>query len=318
MDLFKKKNERQLDQKIVLTYFKDKKTNKKQQIIAYCEDNKIKLLDTKQKLKHEINIPKSELVRHGDLAEDLTDKEKELSFQINEGKDKYVFIFDKFDDFNSWLTQLGLIMKTVGTYGYPLRVACLKSAWRYPIPFYRSIQYIRYNGGLETEGIFRVSPNFDEKQFVLKILNSDSNSGEIDFQNIRIASGCCKDYLSSLDNPIIPYTEYDKFLMCSEEQDQKKREHDLRKLVEHLPLINQNCLWYLIDLLYLIHLNREKTLMSASNLAVVFTPSCVRNPLAKDPLKSMNDIKVLQVGFETLISSYPKIFKNIKNDNENI
>ena len=245
-------------------------------------------------------------------------KEKDLSFQINEGKDKYVFIFDKFEDFNNWITQLGLMMKTVGTYGYPLRVACLKSAWRYPIPFYRSIQYIRYNGGLETEGIFRVSPNLEEKQFVLKILNSDSNSGEIDFQNIRIASGCCKDYLMSLDDPIIPCSEYDKFLMCSEESDQKKREKNLKKLVEHLPIINQNCLWYLIDLLYLIHLNREKTLMSASNLAVVFTPTCVRNPLSKDPMKSMAEVKVLQVGFETLISSYLKIFKNIKNDNENI
>lgn len=269
------------------------------------------------KEKHRYHMASIKLERYGEMTRAIPDDKQEKTFELVTEKGNILIIFSSYTPFIHWLTYLGLHMKIKGTYGYPLRIACLKSGWRYPIPLFRSIQYLRYNNAIKTEGLFRISPNADEKNYVTKIMNSDMHSGFIDFKTITIASAVCKDYLSKLPDSLIPHESYSKFLEIGRISDKKEMLMELRKFVDHLPLINQQCLWYIIDFLFLVQSHHKDNKMTAKNLAVCFTPSCVRNP-ALDPLQAMTDQKDLQIAFETMIEYYNKVFKNVKQINETI
>lgn len=269
------------------------------------------------KEKHRYSMANTKLERYGDLTKSIPEDKQEKSFELITEKMNVMIIFKSYTPFIHWLTYLGLHMKIKGTYGYPLRIACLKSGWRYPIPLFRSIQYLRYNNGIKTEGLFRVSPNADEKNYVTQIMNSDMHAGHIDFKSITIASAVCKDYLAKLPDSLIPHENYAKFLEIGRISDKKEMIYELRRFVDTLPLINQQCLWYVIDFLYLVQTQQQDNKMTAKNLAVCFTPSCVRDPTL-DPMKAMTDQKDLQVAFETMIECYQKVFKNVKVINESL
>ena len=51
--------------------------------------------------------------------------------------------------------------------------------------------------------------------------------------------------------------------------------------------------------------------MTAKNLSVCFSPSCVRKPDIP-ATQQMSDMQHIQKAFEVMIERYPQVFKNIK------
>ncbi|ELP94733.1 hypothetical protein EIN_340710 [Entamoeba invadens IP1] len=269
----------------------------------------------KDKVKLVINTTESVLDRNGELVNvNVSENTQEHAFQINTEKEKVVFSFQDAEEFVTALIQIGLKMDFVGTYGYPLRLAILKSGWRYPIPIFRTIQYLKYNKAHLEVGIFRLSSEKEKIEKFHQILNDDKDSAKIDFEDVYVASNVLKDYFRSLDEPVIPFKFYNQFKKCGEIVNEKEKcVNEIKKVIFQLPIINQNCLWYLMEYLNIVVLNSKVNKMTPNNLARIFVQNILK-PSKIDQLQYVSDLNYLTDAVEAMIVNFKNVFKDIKEE----
>ncbi|ELP90462.1 hypothetical protein EIN_017710 [Entamoeba invadens IP1] len=316
MSLF---NSTRLDTGNIEAQFKKNKHDMKDCLISFQYPTLT--VTVKSKHKHKIDITHCTLQRSSPLIPEKPETNdpnwKNLYFQINFDKDTFVFYIPNNSQFINMLTVLGLNMKVIGTYGYPLRVSVLKSAWRFPTPIFRSIQYLRYNEAHFVQGIFRTSCKETERERVRLIMNTDLTAETFTFKGVHVAAGVLKEYLRTLDEPIFPMEFNDKIKACALEENNvfiKK----MKKVINELPSINKNCLWYIFDYLNLVVKHNEVNLMNAENLSIVFGPSLIYTDISNTSEKGKNELNEFNVVIKRLIENYGEIFREIKMENEGI
>ncbi|XP_077981872.1 rho GTPase-activating protein 100F-like [Glandiceps talaboti] len=131
--------------------------------------------------------------------------------------------------------------------------------------------------GLEMIGVYRVCGSAKRKK-TLKV-EFDQNSSAVDISpdncpDINVITGCLKDYLRELPEPLFTNILCQKLMdiLMKPEADPKASAELVLKLMSDLPQANQDTLEFLLDHLKLISAHCDSNKMNTFNLAVCFGP----------------------------------------------
>ncbi|ELP86181.1 hypothetical protein EIN_328880 [Entamoeba invadens IP1] len=223
-------------------------------------------------------------------------------------------------DYLQWVNSIPLFSNFTGVFGYPLQSITTKKkcGWRFPLPIYRSIQFLKQKDRFVTEGIFRVSPVFEWLKRVKEQLDSGQDILDNEFgpeeDSVHVAAGIIKAFIREISDGLVPSCFYQNCVEAGGEENIEKRIKKVSKIVDALPETNKNMLWYLCDFLVEILKHKDITQMDTVNLAVCFAPSVIYSNEV-DPKFEMDNSKKTRTVFETFLNHYDQLFKDIKAQN---
>ncbi|NXU44748.1 RHG25 protein, partial [Drymodes brunneopygia] len=177
-----------------------------------------------------------------------------------------------------------------------------------PILVQKSAEFIREHGVAE-EGIFRL-PGQDN---LVRQLRDAFDAGERPSfdrdTDVHTVASLFKLYLRELPEPVVPWPQYEDFLLCGQalEADETKGHQELLKQLSLLPRDNYNLLSYICRFLYEIQLNSSVNKMSVENLATVIGVNLIR-PQIEDPAVIMRGTPQVQKVMTVMISDHEKLF----------
>ncbi|XP_067857145.1 rho GTPase-activating protein 25-like [Heptranchias perlo] len=167
--------------------------------------------------------------------------------------------------------------------------------------------------GLNEEGIFRL-PGQDN---LVKELRDAFDSGERPSfdrdTDVHTVASLFKLYLRELPEPVIPWSQYEDFLACSQimSNDEEEGQQEVMKQVSLLPQANYNLLSYICRFLHEVQLHCSVNKMSVDNLATVIGVNLLR-PKIEDPVAIMRGAPQIQKLMTVLISSHDELFPKHK------
>ncbi|NXL88496.1 RHG25 protein, partial [Alectura lathami] len=177
-----------------------------------------------------------------------------------------------------------------------------------PILVQKCAEFIREHGVSE-EGIFRL-PGQDN---LVKQLRDAFDAGERPSfdrdTDVHTVASLLKLYLRELPEPVVPWMQYEDFLLCGQtlDMDQRKGHQDLLKQLSLLPRDSYNLLSYICRFLYEIQLNSSINKMSVDNLATVIGVNLIR-PKIEDPAIIMRGTPQIQKVMTVMIRDHAELF----------
>ncbi|NXK22619.1 RHG25 protein, partial [Arenaria interpres] len=177
-----------------------------------------------------------------------------------------------------------------------------------PILVQKCAEFIREHG-MSEEGIFRL-PGQDN---LVKQLRDAFDAGERPSfdrdTDVHTVASLFKLYLRELPEPVVPWMQYEDFLLCGQalEADEKKGHQELLKQLSLLPRDNYNLLSYICRFLHEIQLNSRINKMSVDNLATVIGVNLIR-PKIEDPAIIMRGTPQIQKVMTVIISDHADLF----------
>ncbi|NXP89909.1 RHG25 protein, partial [Passerina amoena] len=183
-----------------------------------------------------------------------------------------------------------------------------------PLVVQKSTEFILEHGVAE-EGIFRL-PGQDS---LVRQLRDAFDAGERPSfsrdTDVHTVASLLKLYLRELPEPVVPWLQYEDFLLCGQalEADETKGHQELLKQLSLLPRDNYNLLSYICRFLYEIQLNSSVNKMSVDNLATVMGVNLIR-PRVEDPAVIMRGTPQVQRVMTVMISDHQKLFPHSKDE----
>ncbi|KAL9823347.1 LOW QUALITY PROTEIN: rho GTPase-activating protein 25 [Geothlypis trichas] len=177
-----------------------------------------------------------------------------------------------------------------------------------PMVVQKSAEFILEHGVAE-EGIFRL-PGQDS---LVRQLRDAFDAGERPSfsrdTDVHTVASLLKLYLRELPEPVVPWLQYEDFLLCGQalEADETKGHQELLKQLSLLPRDNYNLLSYICRFLYEIQLNSSINKMSVDNLATVMGVNLIR-PRVEDPAVIMRGTPQVQRVMTVMISDHQQLF----------
>jgi hypothetical protein len=113
--------------------------------------------------------------------------------------------------------------------------------------------------------------------------------------------GVFKQYFRDLPEPLLTYDLYSEFLTLETLKNNEEKINFLKEIISFLPKVQKILLFYLLNLLKKISLNKSVNLMNEDNLAVVFAPNILKQ---KDDV-NINDIKKCNNVVSIMIDLFP-------------
>ncbi|KAM3830589.1 rho GTPase-activating protein 25 [Vipera latastei] len=238
--------------------------------------------------------------------------------QTRTGPDSFVLMANSQADMEEWVK---LLRRVVGS---PLGVVFgqqLGDTMMYeqrfgqhqvPILVEKCAEFIRKNG-LTEEGIFRL-PGQDN---LVKKLRDAFDAGERPSfdqdTDVHTVASLLKLYLRELPQPVIPWSQYEDFLLCGQllTSEEGKGHAQLVKQLASLPQDNYNLLSYICRFLHEVQQSSDTNKMSVENLATVFGVNLIR-PQMEDPVTIMRGTPQIQKVMTTMISDHEKLFPAAK------
>ncbi|KAI8920163.1 Rho GTPase activation protein, partial [Powellomyces hirtus] len=133
--------------------------------------------------------------------------------------------------------------------------------------------------GLTSQGIYRLSGNASTVQKLRLQFNSkepvDLSDDDMD---INVVASTLKLYFRELEDPLVPFGFYDRFIAAAKLDDYDTRLIELKNLVQALPRPNYDTFEYIIRHLARVTSHSAENKMEPSNLAIVFGPTLIRAP----------------------------------------
>ncbi|KFP97296.1 Rho GTPase-activating protein 25, partial [Haliaeetus albicilla] len=172
-----------------------------------------------------------------------------------------------------------------------------------PILVQKCAEFIREHGVSE-EGIFRL-PGQDN---LVKQLRDAFDAGERPSfdrdTDVHTVASLFKLYLRELPEPVVPWMQYEDFLLCGQalDADERKGHQELLKQLSLLPRDNYNLLSYICRFLHEIQLNSSVNKMSVDNLATVIGVNLIR-PKIEDPAIIMRGTPQIQKVMTVMITA---------------
>jgi Rho-type GTPase-activating protein 1/2 len=187
----------------------------------------------------------------------------------------------------------------------------------------RCIEEVETNG-LDYEGIYRKSGGASSLRAIIDAFEA---GGEVNFDHLVGSGDICavtsalKQYLRNLPDPLLPFSVYDRFLQATTGNDHTLRIAKFKGVLDSMPKVNYNCLRVLI-----LHLAKyysfcrrmanirvvEKSdvnLMPANNLAVVFSPTIMRDMTGA---RQISDMQATNICVKFLIENAKALFATQK------
>ncbi|KAI9350821.1 hypothetical protein BDR26DRAFT_930123 [Obelidium mucronatum] len=182
------------------------------------------------------------------------------------------------------------------------------------------IQTVEARGGIEAQGIYRLSGNAATIGKLKVAFNHGENIDLSAEDDINVITGLLKSYFRELQNPLIPYDVYDQFIASSKVGDYNDRLIHLKNLIQALPPCNYTVLSYLLKHLKKIADKSDINKMEQSNLAIVFAPTLIRTPegtgdaatIAQQGYASMANMPYHNKLIESMIEQYDWVFDGSK------
>ncbi|XP_069733828.1 rho GTPase-activating protein 25 isoform X2 [Phaenicophaeus curvirostris] len=177
-----------------------------------------------------------------------------------------------------------------------------------PILVQKCAEFIQEHGVSE-EGIFRL-PGQDN---LVKQLRDAFDAGERPSfdrdTDVHTVASLLKLYLRELPEPVVPWTQYEDFLLCGQVLgvDERKGHEELLNQLSLLPRDNYNLLSYICRFLHKIQLNSSINKMSVDNLATVIGVNLIR-PKIEDPAIIMRGTPQIQKVMTVMISDHADLF----------
>lgn len=177
----------------------------------------------------------------------------------------------------------------------------------FPVPkiFAVLVKGVEVLGGLEAEGIFRLSASFS---LVNKLVERfDSGDLTVPSGSPHTVAALLKKWMRDLPEPLFPNKFYNTCIQIAIDYNAESRDEaavaaELDRLVSELPAINQRIIYELVHLVRKIIKNEPVNLMNAGNLAVVLNVSLLSNP-DPDPTVVMRNSQ-FEVKFTELLFKY--------------
>ncbi|XP_051896862.1 rho GTPase-activating protein 25-like isoform X2 [Pristis pectinata] len=167
--------------------------------------------------------------------------------------------------------------------------------------------------GLKEEGIFRL-PGQDN---LVKELRDAFDAGERPSFNrdtdVHTVASLFKLYLRELPEPVVPWSQYEDFLACSQMMGSDKMlgQQELTKQISLLPQANYNLLSYICRFLHEVQLHSAMNKMGVDNLATVIGVNLFR-PKTEDPVAIMRGAPQIQKLMTVMISNHDELFPKHK------
>ncbi|XP_069070281.1 rho GTPase-activating protein 25 isoform X2 [Pleurodeles waltl] len=230
------------------------------------------------------------------------------------GQDAYVLMANSQGEMEEWIKA---IKRAAGTptgvvFGQRLSdtVAYEQKYGQHLVPILmeKCADFLRENG-LNEEGVFRL-PGQDN---LVKQLRNAFDAGERPSfdrdTDVHTVASLFKLYLRELPEPVIPWSQYEDFLLCGQfiNTDEDKARQELLHQVSLLPKDNYNLLSFICRFLHEIQLNSAVNKMSVDNLATIIGVNLIR-PKQEDPVTIMKGAPQIQKLMTVMISSHEQLF----------
>ncbi|KAM9743951.1 rho GTPase-activating protein 25 [Menidia menidia] len=226
----------------------------------------------------------------------------------------YVFMANSQSDLEDWVRTLRRVIgvPATGVFGKSL-VDTVTSEQRFgphmvPILVQKCVEFIKEHG-LNEEGIFRL-PGQDNavKQFRDAFDAGERPSFPSD-TDVHTVASLLKLYLRELPEPVVPWTQYQDFLDCTNQMDPSSKEgwEMLEKQVALLPRINYNLLSYVCRFLFEVQRHCKVNKMNVENLATVMGVNLLK-PQIEDPFTMMKATPQIQKLMTVMIRQHEALF----------
>ncbi|KAM6906989.1 rho GTPase-activating protein 24-like [Xenentodon cancila] len=229
----------------------------------------------------------------------------------------YFFLSNSAGQGDEWLKSLnkGVWIPFTGVFGQRLEETVLYER-RYgvrlvPLVVEQCVNFIRERG-LHEVGLFR-QPG---QTSLVKELQEAFDSGERPTfgsnTDVHTVASLLKLYLRQLPEPLVPYSHYPDFLLCSQKlkSDRALGLQELRNLLHELPVANFNVLNFVCQFLNEVQSYSSSNKMSVQNLATVFGPNILRAK-AEDPQSIMGGAALVQGLMLELIREHESLFAKL-------
>ncbi|KAK2837681.1 hypothetical protein Q5P01_014893 [Channa striata] len=226
----------------------------------------------------------------------------------------YVFMANSQSDMEEWVRTLRRVigMPTSGVFGKSL-MDTITYEQRFgphmvPILVQKCVEFIKEHG-LNEEGIFRL-PGQDNavKQFRDAFDAGERPSFPSD-TDVHTVASLLKLYLRELPEPVVPWTQYQDFLDCTNMMDSSRTEgwEKLEKQISLLPRINYNLLSYVCRFLFEVQQHSSVNKMNVENLATVMGINLLK-PQIEDPITVMKATPQIQKLMTVMIRQHETLF----------
>ncbi|XP_030274302.1 rho GTPase-activating protein 25 [Sparus aurata] len=226
----------------------------------------------------------------------------------------YVFMANSQSDMEEWVRTLRRVIgvPTSGVFGKGL-MDTVTYEQRFgphtvPILVQKCVEFIKEHG-LDEEGIFRL-PGQDNavKQFRDAFDAGERPSFPSD-TDVHTVASLLKLYLRELPEPVVPWTQYQDFLDCTNMLDTSSSEgwDKLDKQIALLPKTNYNLLSYVCRFLFEVQLHSKVNKMNVENLATVMGINLLK-PQIEDPITVMKATPQIQKLMTVMIRQHETLF----------
>ncbi|TKS77974.1 Rho GTPase-activating protein 25 [Collichthys lucidus] len=224
----------------------------------------------------------------------------------------YVFMANSQSDMEEWVRTLRRVIGVPTMFGKGL-VDTVTYEQRFgphmvPILVQKCVEFIKEHG-LDEEGIFRL-PGQDNavKQFRDAFDAGERPSFPSD-TDVHTVASLLKLYLRELPEPVVPWTQYQDFLDCTNLLDNGTTEgwEKLEKQVALLPKTNYNLLSYVCRFLFEVQLHSKVNKMNVENLATVMGINLLK-PQIEDPITVMKATPQIQKLMTVMIRQHETLF----------
>ncbi|XP_067935314.1 N-chimaerin-like isoform X2 [Watersipora subatra] len=165
--------------------------------------------------------------------------------------------------------------------------------------------------GIHHEGIYRIAGFHDDIEGIRKAfdLDGDADISEQNYEDIATITSVLKLFFRQLPVPLITFEVYPKLTAAVAKEGKSVREtiSDLKSSLIQLPTSHYQTLKYLICHLNRVSLAKDRNMMSAENLSIVFAPTMLQSPLS-DPIAAMTIGRTEARAIEALIIHYASVF----------
>ncbi|KFP19721.1 Rho GTPase-activating protein 25, partial [Egretta garzetta] len=234
--------------------------------------------------------------------------------QNRTGQDTCVLMANSQSEMEEWVKSIRRVLGSASGVVFGQRLAETMAyeqkfgQHQVPILVQKCAEFIREHG-MSEEGIFRL-PGQDN---LVKQLRDAFDAGERPSfdrdTDVHTVASLFKLYLRELPEPVVPWMQYEDFLLCGQalDADERKGHQELLKQLSLLPRDNYNLLSYICRFLHEIQLNSSVNKMSVDNLATVIGVNLIR-PKIEDPAIIMRGTPQIQKVMTVMISDHADLF----------
>ncbi|XP_061586419.1 rho GTPase-activating protein 25 [Cololabis saira] len=224
----------------------------------------------------------------------------------------YVLMANSQSDCEDWVRTLRRMIGVNGVFGKDLKeiVAYEQRLGPHMVPILvqKCVEFIKENG-LDEEGIFRLPGQENAVKQFRDAFDAGERPSFPSDTDVHTVASLLKLYLRELPEPVVPWTQYQDFLDCTNMLDTSSSEgwEKLENQIARLPKVNYNLLSYVCRFLFEVQNHSKVNKMNVENLATVMGINLLK-PQIEDPITVMKATPQIQKLMTVMIRRHEALF----------